>query len=483
LNSDAVRQMIAPNLSVPSHTSMASLDASVTKALMALPGGDLQLAAGGQVRHEIEVNNSLNPNLENYANTAAAFGRHTVSAGYFELNAPILKPLEVDASGRYDHYSEGFSHFSPKVGVKYTPIHQVALRGTFSKGFRAPTFAESNPRSSFPGFVSYQPPCSFMVAHGGTDLGDGKCSPGSNPYAQPYNVGGGFSGNPNLKPEKSRSFTAGGVFEPTHWFNFTVDYYNVKKTDVIIAGPDAAAARDAYYAGKPLPAGYSVSAIDGVDPLFPNALPRVLVINGPYVNEGSAKTEGIELAATATIPITGDLKLTSRIDVTDILKYNVNQGDGIIRKYVGTLGPNGLSSGAGTPKWRGNWQNTIQFKGFSLTATTYFVSRIKAVAADEQAPAADGSIDLSCNAAGTLYQYPNAEARQKFCYIKKFVYTDVHASYDVSKNFTIFTDIGNITNAKAPLAPAAYSGTNYLPTWHYAGVIGRTFRAGGSFKF
>jgi iron complex outermembrane receptor protein len=29
----------------------------------------------------------------------------------------------------------------------------------------------------------------------------------------------------------------------------------------------------------------------------------------------------------------------------------------------------------------------------------------------------------------------------------------------------------------------SYSGINYLPTWHMAGVIGRTFRAGANFKF
>lgn len=474
-NTDAVRQMIAPNLHVPSHTSMASLDASVTKDLMQLPGGPLQLAIGGQVRHEVEENNSLNPVLANYANTAAAFGKHTVSAGYFELAAPILKQLEIDASGRYDHYSEGFSHFSPKIAAKFTPMKELALRGTFSKGFRAPTFAESNPRSSFPGFVTFTPPCSFVLAHGGTGNLT-TCSAGSNPYAQSYSVGGGFSGNPNLKPEKSRSFTGGIIAQPVRWFSFTVDYYNVKKSDVIVAGPDAGKARAAYFAGQPLPAGYSVGAVDAIDPLFPNALPRVLVINGPYVNAGYFKTQGIDFSATANVPLGDGIRFTSRLEVTDILKYNVDFGDGAVRKYVGTLGPYELSSGAGTPKWRGNWQNTLTFDKLTLTATAYYVSRIKAVAADEYEPDASGNIDLGCdnNLFGTGDQY---------CYIKRFIYADAHLAYDVNDKFQFFVDVGNFTNAKAPIAPASYSGTNYLPTWHLPGVIGRTFRAGASFKF
>jgi iron complex outermembrane receptor protein len=64
----------------------------------------------------------------------------------------VLDSLELNISGRYDDYSEGFSHFSPKFGAKFTPIKQLAFRGTYSKGFRAPTFAESGPRSQYAGF-------------------------------------------------------------------------------------------------------------------------------------------------------------------------------------------------------------------------------------------------------------------------------------------------------------------------------------------
>ncbi|KQM52425.1 TonB-dependent receptor [Sphingomonas sp. Leaf208] len=483
LNTEAVRQLVAPNILARSSTSLASLDASVSKELFQLPGGPLQLAVGGQVRRETLDNPGTNPDLLNYSNTAAAFGKHTVSAGYFELNAPIVKQFEVNASGRYDHYSEGFSHFSPKIGAKFTPIEQLSVRGTYSNGFRAPTFAESNPRSSYPGFVTFAPPASFVLAHGGS----------SNPYAQSYSVGGGFSGNPDLKPEKSRSFTGGLVFAPNRVFSLTVDYYNVKKSDVIVAGPNAGDARAAYYSQTNLAAataavaaipGYSVGAVDAIDPLFPNALPRVLVINGPYVNAGYFKTQGIDYSATAAIPINDDVKFTSRLDVTQVLKFNVDFGDGVVRKYVGTLGPYELSSGAGTPKWRGNWQNTLELGPLSLTATAYYVSKIRQVAADEEAADANGNIDLSCaTAAGSLYAYPTAESQAKYCNVKRFIYADLNATVKVNEDFSFYVNVGNFTNEKAPLAPASYSGVNYLPSWHYAGVVGRTFRAGATFAF
>lgn len=471
-NTQAVRDLIAPTYTVPSHTSLLSLDASIAKDLFDLPGGPLQVAVGGQIRREVEENNSINPLLDRYATTSAAFGKHTVAAGFFEINAPLLDNLELTGSGRYDHYSEGFSHFSPKAGFKYTPVKQIAIRGTYSNGFRAPTFAENNPRSSFAGFVSITPPASFQLAHGGLITAGN-----TNPYAQAYNIGSGATGNPNLKPEKSRSFTGGIVVEPVRNISFTVDYYNVKKTDVIVVGPNAATARANYFAGTALPAGYVVSAIDAPDPLFPTALPRVLIINVPYVNSASQQVSGLDFGAAIRVPVTPDLKIGARLDVNYMIEYNVDQGDGVIRKYAGTLGPYELSSGAGTPRVRGNLQTTVEYGPLSLSATTYYVSRFKNVAADEVAAGPNGSVDLSC-ANSNLYG-----TGQNFCYIRRFIYADLNAAVRVNDGFTFNFYVGNFTNEKAPLAPSSYSGTNYLPTWHIAGIVGRTFRAGATFKF
>src|SRR3546814_2618398 len=70
-----------------------------------------------------------------------------IYSAYAELNAPIFDQLEVNASGRYDRYSGGLDNFSPKIGVKVKPIKEVLLRGTYSRGFRVPSFGEANARS------------------------------------------------------------------------------------------------------------------------------------------------------------------------------------------------------------------------------------------------------------------------------------------------------------------------------------------------
>lgn len=226
-NSAAVRNAISPNKVTPSFSTQAALDASLSARLADLPGGPLQLAIGGQVRRETLENNNQNAALDTYGlSTASAFGSHTVSAAYFEADAPILDQVELNVSGRYDHYSEGFSHFSPKVGVKFTPIKELAIRGTYAEGFRAPTFAESGPRSQYAGFVSTTPPCNFILQHGGTGTA-ASCSANGNPYNLNYNLGRGLAGNPNLQPEISRSFTGGVIFQPVRWLSLTVDYYNV----------------------------------------------------------------------------------------------------------------------------------------------------------------------------------------------------------------------------------------------------------------
>jgi iron complex outermembrane receptor protein len=494
-NSQAVRNALAPDKTTPSYSEMYSADASLTGELAQLPGGPLQLAIGGQVRHEKLENNNQNAALDTYGlTTSSAFGEHTVYAAFAELDAPILSSLDLNVSGRYDHYSEGYGRFSPKVGIKFTPVRELAIRGTYSQGFRAPTFAEAGPRSQYAGFVTITPPGAFCAQHGGANNA-GACTNGGNPYNFQYSVGRGFAGNPNLEPEKSRSFTAGAIFQPAKWFSATVDYYNVKKTNLVANGPLAGAAINAYYsvAGNSYPsaaaasaagcaavaavgAGYSCNLIDGVDPLFPNALPRVLIVNAPFVNVNSDTTEGLDFSATLSAPVSDGVKFTSRVEATYVLRYDRDTAAGI-QRFAGSFGPYDLSSGNGTPRIRGNWQNTLDFGDYTISATTYYVGRIKEVSTDQ------GNLSTSC--AANLYKVPaSAPGYEKFCYVNSFINVDLNQTFRVNDQFTFFLNVKNLLDARAPIAPAAYaSAPNFLTTWHYAGLIGRQFRAGATFRF
>ncbi|MEG3089871.1 TonB-dependent receptor domain-containing protein [Sphingomonas sp. PB1R3] len=481
-NTQAVRNQISPERTTPSYSTIATIGGSLLKSLMKLPGGDLNVGAGFQVRRETLMNRNQNFDLSYYGlNTSSAQGAQTVTAGFFEIDAPFARSFDLNVSGRYDHYSQGYSHFSPKIGAKFTPVHEFSLRATYSQGFRAPTFAEYNPASSYSGFSSYTPPDSFIAAH-----------PGNPAYNTTYNIGSGAQGNPDILPEVSRSFTVGTILNPVPWLNLTVDYYNIRKSNLIVSGPLRAEAIKAYYgqtntadacaALAKVGPGYKCNVIDAPDPINPNALPRLLVFDVPYVNANYMVSSGIDMQANAVVHLTNDVKFISRVDVTRVLRLDLVTPAGVVQKYAGTLGPYELSSGGGTPRIRGNWQNTIEFGNVSLTSTTYYVGRIKQVAADRIDPV-NGVIDLSCK--NTLVPVVSRTTDyNNQCYVRPFIYTDLNIGVRVNDDFRFFFSVQNLTNARAPLAAGAYtSNPNYLSSWHYAGLVGRNFSAGANFNF
>lgn len=480
-NSAAVRQQISPERTTPSYSTVATIGGSLLKSLMALPGGDLNIGGGFQIRRETLMNRNQNADLAYYGlNTSSAQGRQTVTASFFEIDAPFTRTFDLNVSGRYDHYSQGYGHFSPKIGAKFMPVSQVSLRATYSQGFRAPTFAENNPLSSYAGFASFTPPASFAAAH-----------PGNPAYTGTYGLGSASTGNPAILPEVSRSFTVGTILNPVRWFNLTVDYYNIRKSNLIVTGPRRADAIKAYYgqsnaadgcaALAAVGEGYRCTVVDAPDPSNPNALPRLLVFNVPYVNANALLSSGIDVQANANIRLSGNMRLISRLDVTRTLRLDLETPDGVVQKYAGTLGPYQLSSGGGTPRVRGNWQNALEVGNLTLTATAYYVGRIKQVAADQITPV-NKVIDLSCK--NSMAPIPSGTDPNFQCFIRPFVYVDLNAGVRVNDQFRFFFNVQNLTNARAPLAAAAYtSNPNYLSSWHYAGLVGRNFSAGASFNF
>src|SRR5262249_10383327 len=124
------------------------------------------------------------------ANAFAADGSRTVESGYYELDLPVLKGVDLNTGGRFDHYSTGAEDFSPKVMAKYKPINWLTLRATWSEGFRIPSFAETGAAPTT-GYLTYSAPPAFQALHGN----DG--------YGNNYAVGQVSIANPNLKPETS----------------------------------------------------------------------------------------------------------------------------------------------------------------------------------------------------------------------------------------------------------------------------------------
>ena len=74
---------------------------------------------------------------------------------------------------------------------------------------------------------------------------------GNNAYATgPYTLGLTQTGNPELDPEESTSFTAGLVIEPMRNLSFTLDYWHIEVEGLITGVTDTSAAEAAYYANN-----------------------------------------------------------------------------------------------------------------------------------------------------------------------------------------------------------------------------------------
>ena len=70
------------------------------------------------------------------------------------------------------------------------------------------------------------------------------------------------------------------------------------------------------------------------------------------------------------------------------------------------------------------------------------------------------------------------------CNTDSFVDVDMHASYEINQNYSIYLDVLNVFGAKAPVDPnSTYGLTNYNAAFHSAGVINRYFKVGAKVNF
>lgn len=460
-NSQSVLDALAPTVNSTPTSDMDSLDFGVNGDVGNLPGGPLGLAFGTQWRYEAEYSPQLNPGntLQGIA-SVQSIGHHNVAALYGELDAPLLESFNVDISAREDHYSDFGSAFSPKLGVKWTPIQQLALRGTYSRGFRAPSFSE-NGSSSVIGFApGYLLPASFIAAHGNDN------------YVQPYSLGEYSIANSHIKPERARNYTLGLVFQPFSSLSGTLDYYNILKTNVIV-GENYQAVLSAYYAGTPLPAGSYVTP-DLPDPQFPSLQPRPVVVGSPYVNESELRTSGVDLGLRENLEFDDGLGWTSEFHATKIISWCEVQSPGQpCVSMVGTQGPYNLSSGAGTPQYRANWSNSLTFGPATITGTFYYVSHFFMSAPD-----------LTGEPNACFSVNPNTGLNVPLdCTVPSFTYFNLTGAYQLGNGWTLTAGILNAFGRKAPFDPLDYAGINFNPTYHEAGIIGRFYQLGVSVKF
>ena len=431
LNSDAVNQRVLINFPRKSSSQLEFVDTKATTEIqqLRLPGGPVAVAIGGEYRDESLKDradpNATNGNILGQGITATDGSRQSY-AGYVELALPILKNLEAQIAGRYDHYSDYGSSKVPKFGIKFTPNDVIVLRGNFGRGFRAPTLPEISP----------------SVATFFTSIID----PETGASTQ---ISGVFAGNPSLKAETSISSTAGIVFEPSKSFNMGIDVYKIRWKNVVASPSFQSIVNASCPRGGP---GCPSTASVIRDPANANAIVTVL---SNYQNLNDRRTSGVDVDARYVLPTTSFGKFTLRGNLT----------------YIHTFSESGTECVS-----HDGCTNTIP----RMKATYGIDWDYNAVTLSGRANYTKGWIvDFA-----TPYQTQTQDPRfQNGAYPTKspdYTTYDLYGSWKITKNLTLSGSIVNMFNETPPYDPSF--STTYFYDFSQFDVRGRQFRANLTYK-
>lgn len=473
-NSQATRDYLTPTAHQHNTSRLTQFSASLNKDVFSLPGGNANIAVGGDYRFEGINNPSANaPNTVNPynryfdINAVSVVGSRHVASAYYEISLPILPSLKLKADGRYDHYSVGGQNFSPKFEAQFQPISQIKFRGTYTRGFHAPSFSELFAAPTT-GYVNETLNCgayaTFCAAHA------------SNPAyylgsSGTYSVGQTAAGNPKLSPEKSQSYTFGTVIKPIRNVVFTIDYWHTKISQIIYAVQPTQAVYDQYYLNNGVVnvPGFVVQP-GNPDPQNPTALPLIGNVISSYANGQSEVGSGIDLTGSVRVPLgKSGVSLYSSANASYLMKLAQTLADGVtVQRFDGSLSPCNVTSCSGAPKWRAVWSNTLDFNGRgSVSLTANYTS---------------GYADTPTDIPFVLANFLDGTPVRK--HINGTFDLDMTASKKIGDHFTIYGNVINLLNSAPPFDPTAgYSMYMFNPAWGEKNFIGRYFRIGAKVDF
>ncbi|WP_161554715.1 TonB-dependent receptor domain-containing protein [Ereboglobus luteus] len=229
------------------HSSLFTMDFRVNGTFHnILPAGPIQIAVGVEMRHE-----TLDGNYDEgsytisdtsdilYGNPVKWDGAtggnpfrdsRDIYSSFLQLRVPITSPaqkipglhtLEMDFALRYEKYNDTDDPVVPKILLRYLPINnELAFRATYSQSFNAPALYNL----SAPDSVGFTSVIRNVAQHGGGSIGNDRC--------QAFQLD---RSNPNLEPEKSKSFNIGVVYSPkaVKGLELEATYFHIKRTNLI----------------------------------------------------------------------------------------------------------------------------------------------------------------------------------------------------------------------------------------------------------
>ena len=327
-------------------------DASVSGNLFRLPGGMVKAAIGVDYRRETYHFNGVNgngsiPDIFNvafdFANTLNGVSRD-VKAAYAEVLIPVFKPLEISVAGRVDDYTGFGSTFNPKITAKFRPVDWLMFRGSYNTGFRVPSFNQI-----FNGVTQSPNPGTTLVDP--TTCPTGIVGVGGCAAITPDSLSGG---NVNLRPETSKEFSAGLVFQPSRHLSMSADWWGIAVDNTIgtITIPQLFANINAF--------GDRITRTNGI----------ITLVDLRTGNFGSRRTQGIDITANGNIDGLGGT-FSAGFDGTLLLKKKEKLLPNL--NYSDLLGVFSLTGDLGL-RFKYNAYVTYQRDGFGITFSQIYRS-------------------------------------------------------------------------------------------------------------
>ena len=362
-----------------SETTLAMWDLKVSRPdVVALPGGDVGIASGLEVRRESYVDNR-DPRLDGtikYTDvvTNITYGtdvmgaspspdvraHRSIMSAYLELAVPVVSPameiplvksVDMQLAARTERYSDFGTVTKPKVALNWTMTDWLALRGSASQAFRAP---------NLPQFYS----SGTQVSNTRTDFSFCRLNAVTCAGASTIEV---RSGNQGLGPEEADNLSAGLVLEPSlpesaGKLTLSVDFWSIKQTEVIgIEGGQVQLLYDYLLRLD----GQSNPNLVRDAPVGTNRVGQLLQINDNYFNITPRQLEGLDASLRYELRRTKFGNFTFTVNAAKLTKFE-QQATEMASKVIdannaGRFGPGIVVTAAGNqigingnPEWRGS---------------------------------------------------------------------------------------------------------------------------------
>lgn len=337
-------------------SQLANYDVRVNGKLFDLPAGPLDIAVGTELRKEnlsatADPLSQLNPVTGalgwSGATTLYPFDASRKVTSYFaEVRVPVLKDapgahlLELSGAVRHENYNDTTDPTVPKITFRYLPMNdELALRGTYSKSFSAPSLFNLFGPSS----IGFTTPFTLDKFGGGTVAN-----------LQTNAMSGS---NPHLKPANSKNYTLGVVYSPKalKGFSASLDYWDIKQTDLVSSIGATTILQDVETNGATSPYVSQVHfmSFTGANPTAPGQISVGHAPDDIYVTDTLVNIAGVKLSGF-------DLKLNYTYNADNVGRFDFSSNIGYYSKYEVTSLPGstpeddtGLASFAnGTlPRW------------------------------------------------------------------------------------------------------------------------------------